>query len=203
VTAVVGVSDHAGWAVLMTVGRGAKLLDRRRVTLLDDGLPALPYHHEAQVLSDADAIELVNRVRASAERHARTVLDALAFPIAAVALRRCPELPPTIPERIANYRAQCVADSVMYRTAIADAARARDWAVAWYDPKRVFADAARALRRPSIEALLRDTGKALGPPWQKDHRLAMAAAIAGMVGAHDDPPRGSTRRHRTERSASR
>jgi hypothetical protein len=35
--AVIGVSDHAGWAVLVTVAGDGTLLDRRRVELLDEG----------------------------------------------------------------------------------------------------------------------------------------------------------------------
>ena len=33
---VIGVSDHGGWAVLVTVARDGTLLDRRRVELVDD-----------------------------------------------------------------------------------------------------------------------------------------------------------------------
>ena len=33
--ATVGVSDHAGWAALMTVGADGSVLDRRRVELVD------------------------------------------------------------------------------------------------------------------------------------------------------------------------
>jgi hypothetical protein len=180
--ASVGVSDHAGWAVLVTVDAAGRLIDRRRITLVEDGLPVMPHHHDAQRLPPDEGVMLVQRVQASAERCARAVLAALArelsVAIAAIALRERPALPPTIAERITNYRAQCVADWVMYRDALADAASARDWAVTWYDPKRVYADAASALGIASIRDLLRDTGKSLGPPWQIDHKLAMAAAIA-------------------------
>ncbi len=37
--AIIGVSDHGGWAVLVTVADDGKLLDRRRVVLVDDDLP--------------------------------------------------------------------------------------------------------------------------------------------------------------------
>jgi hypothetical protein len=200
-TAVVGAADHAGWAVLITVAREARLapwlearlparlparlIDRRRVALLDGDLPKLPHHHEAQGLAPREGVALVERVRSSAERCARAALDALAaavpVKIAGIALRRCPPLPATVAERIASYRAQNVADSVMYREALAGAARARGWFVAWYDAKQVLADAATALGRATIEDDLKETGAALGPPWQKDHRTAMAAAIAALA----------------------
>lgn len=179
------MADHAGWAVLVAVAPDGSCLDRRRVELIDDGLPKLPHHHEAQELPLAEAEALIGRVRASAQERARACLGALAGDvageIAAVALRRCPSLPDTVAERIADYRAQCVADTVMYRQAIADAAVARGWRVAWYEPKRVFAEAADAMGCESIDELLVATGAALGPPWRKDHRVAMAAAIAAAT----------------------
>jgi hypothetical protein len=147
--AVIGVSDHGGWAVLVTVARDGTLLDRRRVELVGEGLPKIPHHSEGQGLPLEEAVELVERVRASAERHAALALDAvtMAVPrILGVALRRCPPLPPTIAERIKDYRAQSVADWVMYRQALAAAAESRDWAVHWYDAKKVFDAACEALR---------------------------------------------------------
>jgi len=95
---IIGISDHGGWAVLVTVARDGTLLDRRRIELLDAGLPKLPHHHEGQGLPLDEAVELIERVRVSAERHAVLALDAvtLAVPrILGVALRECPQLPPT------------------------------------------------------------------------------------------------------------
>jgi hypothetical protein len=185
-TATVGVADHGGWAVLLTVVPEGVVVDRRRVTLVDDGLPPLPHHHEAQMLPCEAGVALVNRVRASAQQRARAALEDLAaevpIPIRGIALRKCPELPPTIAERIANYRAQNVADWVMYREAIAEAARARGWSVSWYDAKLVFDEAAKALGRKTINDLLLHVGKSLGPPWRKDHKVAMAAALAVAKG---------------------
>ncbi len=180
--AFVGVSDHAGWAVLMTVAPDGRVIDRRRVTLVDDGLPIMPHHHDALRLPVAEGVALVERVARSAERRARAVLASLAkdvaVPIRGIALRACPALPPTIAERLASYRAQNVADWVMYREALAAAARTRTWTVTWYDAKRVLGEAARTLGTRSVTGLLRATGTSLGPPWQQDHKLAMAAAIA-------------------------
>ncbi len=179
--AVIGVSDHGGWAVLVTVASDGTLLDRRRVELVDEGLPKIPHHSEGQGLPVDEAVALVERVEASAKRHSKLVLDAVAVTvpgrIVGVALRQCPELPPTVAERIADYRAQNVADWVMYRKALAAAAEVRGWAVNWYDAKKVFDAASEALRIADIDAHFLQIRKAIGPPWNKDHRLAMAAAI--------------------------
>ncbi len=177
---IIGVSDHGGWAVLVTVARDGTLLDRRRVELVDDALPALPHHHEAQGLPVEEAVALVERVRVSAEKHAALALDAVAQavqPILGVALRNRQEIPPTIAERITDYRARNVADWVMYRNALAAAAAARGWPVHWYDAKSVSDAARQALGVENFDAHFLHMRKAVGPPWNNDHKLAMAAAI--------------------------
>jgi hypothetical protein len=177
---IIGVSDHGGWAVLVTVARDGTLLDRRRVELVDEGLPKIPHHSEGQRLPLDQAVALVERVRLSAERHAVLALDAVtgAVPrILGVALRNCPQLPPTIAERIKDYRAQNNADWVMYRQAMARAAEARGWPVHWYDAKKVFDAASQALGVENLDAHFLQMRRAVGPPWNQDHKLAMAAAI--------------------------
>jgi hypothetical protein len=178
---IIGVSDHGGWAVLVTATGEGKLLDRRRVELVDKDLPKIPHHSEAQALPLNEAVALVERVRGSAERHAKLVLDAAAKTvpghIAGIALRQCPVLPPTIVERIKDYQAQNVADWVMYRMALAVAAEARGWVVHWYDAKRVMDAASKALGIEDLDAHFAQLRKSIGPPWGMDHKVAMAAAI--------------------------
>src|SRR3954449_10888991 len=138
---IIGVSDHGGWAVLVTVAPDGTLLDRRRVELVDEDLPKIPHHSEAQRLPLDQAVELVERVRASAEKHAALALETVATAVPSIlgiALRKCPPLPPTIAERIQDYHAQNNADWVMYRTALASAAEARGWPVHWYDAKNIL-----------------------------------------------------------------
>jgi hypothetical protein len=180
--------------VLVTVASDGQLLDRRRVDLTT-GLPTMPHHHQgswavgrylnspwARPMALADAVALVERVRLAAARGASESLSAVAaaapVPIATIAIRVCPKLPPTTEERIADNRAQTMADSVMYREALAKAAEARGWSVHWYDRERVFRDAATALGREDIDAVLAAMGRSVGPPWQAKHKLAAAAALA-------------------------
>lgn len=193
-SAAVGVAEHGNSAILVTVGSDGQLLDRRRIDLTR-GLPTHPYHHQgswavgryinspwARKISLPDAIALVERVREAAAQGAREGLDALAatvpVPIARIAIRVCPALPPTTEERIRDTRAANVADSVMYREALATAAEARGWSVHWYERERVFRDAAAALGGKDIDAFLHAMGRAMGPPWQAKHKLAAAAALA-------------------------
>ena len=101
---IIGVPDHGGWAVLVTVAGDGTLLDRPRVELVDEDLPKIPHHSEGQALPLHEAVALEERVRVSAERHAKLGLDAVAMTvpgrILGIALRQCPRLPPTIAERI-------------------------------------------------------------------------------------------------------
>jgi hypothetical protein len=197
--ACVGVAEHGNSAVLVSVGPGGQLLDRRRVDLTEPGLPTHPHHHEgswavgrylntpgARALSLAEAVALVENVRASAERGAHEHLEALAsalpVSITRIAIRACPQLPPTTEERIADNRAQTVADSVMYRQALANAAVSRGWSVYWYDRDEVFRGAALALGGEDVDAFLQAMGRAIGPPWQAKHKLAAAAALAASAG---------------------
>jgi hypothetical protein len=180
------VSDHAGWAVLVTVAEDGIVLDSRRVELVDAHLPSMPIHHEAQRLPLEQALDLVERVRLSAEQHAKRALDAVAHAVAApirgVALRECPSLPPTIAERIQNYRASNVADWVMYRMALAHAAESRGWSVFWYDAKIVIAAVCEALHVANLDSYFLEARKSVGPPWAKDHKVATAAAILMKTG---------------------
>jgi hypothetical protein len=192
--AVIGVAEHGNSAVLVTLAPGGEFLDRRRIDLTRD-LPTHPYHHEgswavgrylnsswSQTISLPDAVALVERVREAAANGARESLEALAesvpVPIASIAIRVCPQLPPTTEERITDTRAANVADSIMYREALANAAEARGWSVLWYDRDRVFREAAAALGGKDVDAFLRAMGQSIGPPWQAKHKLAAAAALA-------------------------
>src|SRR6186713_1896454 len=127
--ATVGVADHWGWAVLVTVAPDGRFVDRRRVELVEAGLPPYPHHHEGQSLPVDEAVELVERVTRSVDACARVCLDTLAgsvaTPIVGIALRACPRLPATVAERLSNYQAHNVADSVMYRSALARSAEAK------------------------------------------------------------------------------
>jgi hypothetical protein len=183
------VAEHANAAVLVTLGPGGAPLDRRDARLTEDGLSSHPHHHEgswavgryldspwARRVSLEEAVALVEKVHKSAARGARRALkelsESVAVPIAAIALRACPALPATIEARIRDNRAQAVADSVMYRQALAAAAEARGWRVHWYAPDEVLRG--RAAKLASI-------GRELGAPWQAKQKLAAAAALAAQL----------------------
>jgi hypothetical protein len=181
---------------LVTIATTGELLDRRDVVLTEPSLSTHPHHHEgswalgrylntpgAHPVPMAEVVALIEQVRASAERGARAALanlaSAVSVPIARIALRKCPAMPATIELIIADNRAQTVADSVMYRQAVARAASERGWFVRWYDRETAFADASRALG-VEVDTRLRVMGRDAGPPWQAKHKLAAAVALAAL-----------------------
>ena len=43
----VGIADHLGWAVAVTASADHEVVDRRRIELVEPGLPAAPIHYES------------------------------------------------------------------------------------------------------------------------------------------------------------
>ena len=161
------------------------MVDRRRIELLEPGVPNMPIHHPGQDLSLHLVEALVSRVYGSAERATAASLDALKAtlpgPVTSIHLRA---LPSDFPTDIAiqlrpPYEAR--ADAIMYRQVLAGVARARGWAVEFYDARTAETDAAAILRGRADE-VLRGPRDRLGPPWTKDHRTALAATILAVSG---------------------
>ena len=175
-----GIAHHFGWAVAVTASSDYKVVDRRRIELIEPGVAAAPIHHEGKPLDDAAAAALVAQVRASAHRATAASLDELAAalpePIVSLSLRAWPaDFPDDITvQRRVPYESR--ADSVMYRQVLAELARVRSWDVRLYDAKDIEAQAVSKLGERADEVLLGPRAT-LGPPWGKDHRMALAATI--------------------------
>jgi len=175
-----GIAHHLGWAVAVTARAEGRVMDRRRIDLLEAGVPPAPVEHEIQPLDNSAAATLVATVRAAAVRATSASLDqivtALPEPVVSISLRYWP---PDFPDDIAVQRRpphNASADSVMYRQVLAELAHARGWAVHLYDAEAVEGQAVRALGATGVEVLHAPRAR-LGPPWGKDQRIALAAAI--------------------------
>lgn len=167
----VGIYDHLGWAVAVTASDDHDVVDRRRIDLLEPGVPSMPIHHPGPGLSLDEIAALVARVRTTAERATAASLDALTAalpgPVTSIHLR---SLPTGFPTDIAvqlrpPYEAR--ADAVMYRRVLAAVAEARGWAVAFYDARTVEARAA-AILGSRADRVLHGPRDRLGPPWARD-----------------------------------
>lgn len=192
--AVLGVADHNGWAVCVTVAvsRGLPVVvDRRRVALIEPGVPTQPYHHETVGLALPQAEKLVVRVRESVMRTTLARLSALRdelqppYTIVAMTLRNPPltYVPVTVAEAHKSYPVMCRADGMMYHDALCTAARRLGIALELQDRGEEVALAADRLdvSLKEVEDFLQRAGESLGPPWQKEHRLAVAAAMTALA----------------------
>jgi hypothetical protein len=184
-----GIAHHLGWAVAVTAAADHTVVDRRRIELIEPGMPTAPIHHEggpyvlhrsAEPLDDNALAALVTDVRASVVRAASAALDELATvlpePIVSLSLRAWSA---DFPEDIAVQRRvpyESRADSVMYCQVLAELAYERGWVVHLYNSKDVEDEAVRILGERADE-VLHGPRATLGPPWSKDHRMALAATI--------------------------
>jgi hypothetical protein len=179
-TVRVGIADHFGWAVAVTASEDHAVVDRRRIELIEPGISPAPLHYESRHLTVAGTAALVAGVRASVARATAAALKELAAalpgPVASVSLRSWPlDFPDDVAvQRRAPYEAR--ADAIMYRQEFAELAHVRGWEVHLYDAKAVVDQAARMLG-PRTDDVLHGPRSRLGPPWTKDHRIALAATV--------------------------
>lgn len=183
-----GIADHFGWAVAVTASADHEVVDRRRIELVGPGWPAAPIHYEGKRLDVAGTAALVAEVRESVARATSAAFEelaaALAGPVASISLRTWPM---DFPEDIAVQRRtpyEARADAIMYRQVLAELAHRRGWAVHLYDAKAVVGQAVGILGERA-DAVLDGPRIRLGPPWTKDHRVALAAAIVAAADAAD------------------
>jgi hypothetical protein len=177
-----GIADHLGWAVAVTASADHEVVDRRRIELVEPGVPSMPIHGEGKRLDLAATTALVADVRASAARATSASLDelqaTLPAPIVSISLR---DWPSDFPDDIAVQRRapfEARADAVMYRQVLSDIARSRGWKLHFYDAKDVM-DLVVGMLGERADEVLRGPRARLGPPWAKDHRVALAATIVG------------------------
>ena len=168
-----GVADHLGWAVVVAATEDGEVADRRRIELVEPGVPTMPIHSESKRLDAGATAALVASVRASCVRAASAAFDELAAalpaPVRSISLREWPEDFPADVAVQMRSPWEARADAVMYRRAVAEAAVLRGWAVHRYDVREVLSLVP--------DEVLRAPRARLGPPWAKDHRVALAAAI--------------------------
>jgi hypothetical protein len=175
-----GIADHFGWAVAVTASADHRVMDRRRIELVEPGVTPAPIHYESRRLDVAGTAALVEKVRASIVRATSAAFDeigaALPEPVVSISLRAWPL---DFPEEIAVQRRvpyESRADAVMYRQVLSELAHDRGWDVHVYQANDVIGQAV-SLLGDRADAVLEGPRTALGPPWTKDHRTALAAAI--------------------------
>jgi hypothetical protein len=189
---VVGVADHSGWAFFVSVAavNGVPtVIDRRRVRLIDNGVPSQPYEHDTRALNGTEAERLLRDVKRSITACTALAFDRLSadlspYRVTAIAIRQPPlaRLPATAEEVHSSYHTLCRADGMLYHAAICAAARQRDWPLAFHRRGDELTMAAEALRTSPdvVERFMDDLKPTLKAPWTSEHRRAFAAAIASL-----------------------
>jgi hypothetical protein len=190
---VVGVADHSGWAALVSVSvkdGSPEVIDRRRVELIEAGLPKQPYEHDTVDMNAAEAERLVQEVRESAEHCAERALSRLRSglgmtgEIRSIALRSAPlpRLPGSVAEVHASWPVTVRADAMLYHDALCTSAASLGIKVDTFarGEERLRAAEAAATTAERLDRFLSGLRARLGPPWQQDHQAAAARAIAAL-----------------------
>jgi hypothetical protein len=191
----IGIEDHYAWANLVSVatsGHDERLLDKRRVELLDQPLAASPYHHDTRRMPLSRAAKLVSDVIASANSRARSALASLIGDLAparcrAIAIRvpPLPALPATVTEAQENAWIRNRADGMIYHQALTQAAAQLDLRVFYFEKGNVLELAARARGKSArdLERHLKSFATTHGRPWRKGQVVACAGAIFAHLSA--------------------
>ena len=185
---VVSVAEHSGWAHLVCVaasGPVPAVIARRRVTLIDPGLPKMPYEHESVGMKEDEANALIARVRRSIAARTTLALQRVVtdlsptYAAVALAIRKppFPELPRTVPAVRQSYRLQCAADGMLYQLAICRAARqlGLDVQMCRRGEETSLAAEQLGVTLREVEDFVSRSGRPAGPPWTQEHRRAYAS----------------------------
>ena len=167
------------------------VVERRRVTLIEPGLPTLPYEHDTVAMREDDAEALVARVRKSIAACTTLALERMvselapACRIVALAIRKppFPQIPNSVRAVHASYQLKCSADGMLYQGALCRAAKRQGLEVRLCQRGEEVELAATSLgvQPDEIEEFVTRTGRPAGPPWTQEHRRAYAAGIAALA----------------------
>ena len=187
-----GWKAHSGWAVLVALGAGEgppRVLERRRVDLVEDEWEKQPYH-AADGLKPAEARKLVAKgteaARRNAMREVRAALDRETGggnKVEACGVLVGEPMPDWSTEQIlAVHFRMHKAEGVLFRDALVRAARACGLRTLEIPEKHLMkqAQAALSLSPSAVDATVVSLGRSLGPPWARDHKDAALAALISL-----------------------
>jgi hypothetical protein len=192
-----GLKAHSGWAALVVVGQtddGLAVVDRRRLELVDhtEASWAKQPYHAAEGLPSRDARQIVERGLSAAHRHAvREMRDAVmrierdGHTISGCAVLVGQPMPDwSVDDILAVHFRMHKAEGVLFRDALAQAAKACRQRVVEVPEKELQDHARRALGAPPamLAKQIATLGKAAGPPWGKDQKDAALAAMIALRG---------------------
>ena len=195
--AAVGFSPHSGWAAsVVLAGPVTKpvLIDRRRFLLAepDDAVGKQPFH-AAEELPLPQATRLVDRCVADSRKRAAAELERLAadlreqgYGLAAGGL--CGKEPRplgSLAAILASHALIHAAEGEMFRDVLREALAGRRLESQDVPERDAESKCARTLARPTetLRSQLAEMGRAAGPPWTKDQKVAALVAWMCLAGA--------------------
>jgi hypothetical protein len=150
-----------------------RILARERVQLVDEPLPRMAYHAiEADELSLRDGKVLIGKVRRAATTAATKATKKAAkdFDLETVAVvGKVRNVPDDLQRILAVHALLHAAEGALYEEVLLDAAARADLPAVLVEERAI-----------EISTALDAAGKELGPPWQKDHKLAASAALIAV-----------------------
>ena len=197
----IGLGPHSGWAVAVVVGLAdghVRAFDRRRIELISSDLPRQAYHAAADLPPD-DARRLVADVDASIADCSSKAFSAIRDAVSDHALvavgvvGRSLDIP-DVATVLSSHARMHASEGEQYRRGLGSAAEQLGLPVWRTDPKQLATEVAQALgwsssRLTQEQAHIRAT---LGPPWQRDHKDATAAALIALRSTRFESPRGDS-----------
>lgn len=179
-----GFRPHSGWAAAVVVATGPAVLERHQIDLAGLPPPVQPYHEAAGLPLEAATALVEEATRAAADRAAAAVRDLVAahrvVGVAVVAGAGSVREDLPLERALAAHGTLHAAEGELYRDVLADAADALGLPVTLVGPRETAALGRRLLGCDDADLRVRLTelGRPLGPPWTKDHKDALVAALS-------------------------
>lgn len=190
--AALGFRAHSGWAALVAIAgppRAPAVIDRRRIELVDPGIPdsVQPYHTAAE-LDLKEAERFVRRcsdaARHLAQRALRAVIEDLGkkgHVVVGCGLLLASGRPATtLAATLASHALIHTAEGQLFRDALTHASEHCGLPVTAVRERELFAAAAAQLgvAADELQRQIAELGRPIGPPWRQDEKYA---ALAGWL----------------------
>jgi hypothetical protein len=160
------------------------VVHREQVTLVDDPALEEPYHAAVGRSLD-EAAALIASVEETATARAASVIGGFAESLGAVAAVGVVGGNRTVPTDLARVLTKHAllhaGERALYERALVAGAGRAGLAVSTLPATGSLLDEASAAVGVPLVPVLTALGKAVGPPWQKDHREAAAAALVALA----------------------
>lgn len=188
-----GLRSHSGWAAVVAVGgplASPAVVDRRRIELADPAITGSkqPYH-EAEGRKPKEAERIVGRCTESSRALAREAMRSLVDELrqrgrdvagCGLLLASGRPLPADLHAILTSHALIHAAEGELFRDVLARASEHFSLPVTKVRERDLLARAVEVTGRPAVELQRRvaEMGRAVGPPWRQDEKLA---ALAGWL----------------------